>query len=125
MQLKVVLQQLGLPGEVVRRAAVSAYEAELNVIIHARRGTMRVCVRPEWTDIEVEDEGPGITDVAQAMQEGYSTAPPEIRQMGFGAGMGLPNMRRCADHLEIVSQPGLGTTVRMRICHQRREAEHG
>ncbi len=119
MQLKDVMRRLGLPGDVIRRASVGAYEAELNVIIHARRGVMRASVTAEETKVVVEDEGPGIADVNQAMCEGFSTAPPEIREMGFGAGMGLPNMKRCADELVIDSKPGVGTSVSMLFRHQR------
>ena len=123
MQLKDVMRRLGLPGDVIRRASVGAYEAELNVIIHARRGVMRAYVTAEETKVIVEDEGPGIADLGQAMCEGFSTAPPEIRAMGFGAGMGLPNMKRCADELIVDSKPGVGTTVSMSFRHQR-EANH-
>ncbi len=116
-RLKVVLQQVGVKSDVVRRIAVSAYEAEMNVIIHAYCGTMRAMVYPGRTEIEVVDEGPGIADIELAMQEGYSTAPDYVREMGFGAGMGLPNMVRCTDKFKIESQVGRGTVIKMMIFH--------
>ncbi len=116
-KIKRVLQQIGVRSEIVRRIAISSYEAEMNVIIHAYRGIMRVNIFPDRTEITVEDEGPGITDIKQAMQEGYSTAPDYVREMGFGAGMGLPNMSRCADEFKIDSQVGVGTKISMVIRH--------
>lgn len=116
-KLKVVLQQIGVKSDITRRIAVSAYEAEMNVIIHAYRGTMRAMIYPGRTEIEVIDEGPGIADIELAMQAGYSTAPDYVRAMGFGAGMGLPNMVRCTDKFTIESQVGRGTVIRMMILH--------
>lgn len=83
----------------------------MNIIIHAYRGELRVDILPERIVVVAEDEGPGIPDIELAMQEGYSTAPPEVREMGFGAGMGLPNIKRCADKLEIKSEVGKGTLL--------------
>lgn len=111
-KLKHVLQQVGFPPELVRRVAIAAFEAEMNIIIHAFRGELRVSISPEKIVVVAEDEGPGIPDIELAMQEGYSTAPPEVREMGFGAGMGLPNIKRCADRLEIESEVGRGTLLR-------------
>jgi len=116
-KIKRVLQQIGIRSEIVRRIAISSYEAEMNVIIHAYRGIMQVNIFPDRTEITVEDEGPGIADIEQAMQEGYSTAPDYVREMGFGAGMGLPNMSRCADEFKIDSQVGVGTKILMVIRH--------
>ncbi len=116
-KIKRTLQQVGVKAEVIRRIAISAYEAELNVIIHSLGGDIRAKVYPDRTEIEVKDCGPGIADVEQAMQEGYSTAPDHIREMGFGAGMGLPNMSRCADRFSIESKVGEGTTLRIIINH--------
>lgn len=116
-KIKRVLQQIGIRPEVIRRIAISAYEAELNVIIHACRGVIRANIHPDRTTVSVMDEGPGIPDITQAMKEGYSTAPDHIREMGFGAGMGLPNMARCADEFSIESKAGEGTKIVMTIRH--------
>lgn len=116
-KIKRVLQQLGVRSDVIRRIAISSYEAEMNVIIHAWSGRIDASIFPEYTKLVVEDKGPGIPDINQAMQEGYSTAPDHIREMGFGAGMGLPNMAKCTDEFEIQSQVGIGTTITMIIRH--------
>ncbi len=116
-KIKQVLQQIGVPADVVRRIAISAYEAEMNVIIHAIRGLMKAQILPDKTEICLKDEGPGIEDIELAMQEGYSTAPDHIREMGFGAGMGLPNISRCVDQFDITSTVGVGTTIRMVVAH--------
>lgn len=120
-KLKHVLQQVGFPPELVRRVAIAAFEAEMNIIIHAYRGELRVSIAPEKIVVVAEDEGPGIPDIELAMQEGYSTAPPEVREMGFGAGMGLPNIKRCADRLEIDSEVGRGTLLRAEFYHRAAE----
>lgn len=112
-KIKKVLQQIGADHEIVRRVAVSCYEAEMNVVIHARRGQILFDATTDRIEILVKDEGPGIEDIDQAMQPGFSTAPDEIREMGFGAGMGLPNIKNCSSNLEITSEPGVGTNVRM------------
>ncbi|MBP2653407.1 MAG: spoIIAB 1 [Firmicutes bacterium] len=117
-QIKRILQQIGVKAEIARRIAISAYEAEMNVIIHSMGGIMRIEILPDRTDIFVEDDGPGIADVNLAMQEGYSTAPDHIRDMGFGAGMGLPNMARCSDEFEISSEVGVGTKIHMVIRYK-------
>lgn len=116
-KIKKILQQMGIKAEVIRRVAISAYEGEMNVIIHSVGGKLKARIFPEYTEIDIVDEGPGIADVKLAMQEGYSTAPDYIRDMGFGAGMGLPNMARCADDFNIQSQVGKGTQVFIRIRH--------
>ena len=114
-RIKRVLQALNLPPQLVRRASICAYEAEMNIIIHARQGQLGLKVTPAAVTLAAEDEGPGIVDIELAMQEGYSTAPDEIRELGFGAGMGLPNMRKCADELTISSTVGVGTRVEIVI----------
>ena len=116
-KIKQVVRQLGVNAQTARRISVCAYEAELNAIIHAYGGFMRVRVFPDRTELEVTDEGPGIPDVAAAMREGFSTAPDNIREMGFGAGMGLPNMARSADEFEIKSSTENGTWIHMLVRH--------
>lgn len=116
-KIKRILQQIGVPADVIRRIAISSYEAEMNVIIHAKQGQIRVWIYSDRTKVIVEDEGPGIADVRQAMEEGYSTAPDHIRELGFGAGMGLPNMAKCADEFDIYSEVGTGTKITMVIRH--------
>lgn len=113
--IKSVLKKLGLNADIVRRAAVAAYEAEMNMTIHSLGGIMMIEITSEYIDIVAEDRGPGIADVELAMQEGFSTAPDEVREMGFGAGMGLPNMKKCSDEFDICSDMGVGTKVFMRI----------
>ena len=116
-KIKQVVRQLGVNAQTARRISVCAYEAELNAIIHAYGGFMRVRVLPDRTELEVTDAGPGIPDIEAAMREGFSTAPDNIREMGFGAGMGLPNMARSADEFEIRSSPENGTWIRMLVRH--------
>ena len=117
--LKEQLTRLGVAGEVLRRVMIAAYEAEMNVVIHARRGKLWARLNSGRLDLEVVDEGPGIPDVQQAMREGWSTAPAEARALGFGAGMGLPNIRKASDLFEIDSRPGKGTRVRSTIHLQK------
>lgn len=114
-RLRNILKQIGVPSAVIRRVATAAYEAEMNVVIYARRGTLSFIITPEKITILCEDEGQGIPDIELAMQEGYSTASREIQEMGFGAGMGLPNIKKNADELEISSIVGRGTKVRFSI----------
>jgi len=114
---KRVLQQIGIRGDVIRRIAISAYEGEMNTIIHSCGGVMQVMIYRDRTEISFEDNGPGIADISLAMKEGYSTAPDFVREMGFGAGMGLPNMKRNADEFDIQSEVGIGTKIMMTIFH--------
>ena len=116
-KIKRVLQQIGIGSEVARRIAISCYEAEMNVIIHAFRGAIRASIFSDRTELVIEDEGPGIPNIDLAMQEGYSTAPDHIRTMGFGAGMGLPNIARCADEFDIQSVVDSGTKICITIRH--------
>jgi anti-sigma regulatory factor (Ser/Thr protein kinase) len=109
--IKDTLKELGIAPAMVRRTAIASYEAEMNVVMYARRARMTLRVTPARITIEVNDEGPGIIDLALAMQEGYSTATPEMREMGFGAGMGLPNIRRNSDEFELHSDVGRGTDL--------------
>jgi anti-sigma regulatory factor (Ser/Thr protein kinase) len=109
------LRQLGLPSEVIRKLSIAMYEGEINMVIHANGGTADVIVTEQYIDIILKDQGPGIPDVNLAMQEGYSTATAQIHSLGFGAGMGLPNMKRYSDEMKIDTEIGVGTTVTMRI----------
>jgi serine/threonine-protein kinase RsbT len=112
---KKALQQLGLRADVVKNAAIIVYEAAMNVVIHAQRGRIKIVIVPQELSILAEDVGAGIPDLELAMREGYSTAPLEVREMGFGAGMGLPNIKMCSHHLAIRSEPGVGTLLEARI----------
>lgn len=112
-QIKKVLKQLSVDPRIIKRIVVALYEAEVNVVAHAWRGTVLAELDADKIILLLQDEGPGISDIAQAMQEGYSTASSAVREMGFGAGMGLPNMKKNVDELIIESQVGIGTSVRM------------
>lgn len=112
-EIKNILKQIGVSQDVIRRVAIASYEAEMNVVMYARQGTMRCEIDTQKITIIIDDEGPGIADIEQAMQEGFSTATPEIREMGFGAGMGLPNIKRNADDCQITAVVGRGTKVAM------------
>ena len=107
------LKQLGVSSAVLRRVAVASYEVELNLVIHSDGGDLTMHVDQDGVHLISKDVGPGIADVEQAMREGYSTASEEARSMGFGAGMGLPNMKRNADEFAIESRLGAGTTIEM------------
>ncbi len=108
---KKALQQLGLKQDVVKNVAIIVYEAAMNIVIHANHGEIQVIIVPDIVTVIAEDEGGGIPDLNLAMQEGYSTAPDEVREMGFGAGMGLPNIKHCSDKLDIETRVGVGTTL--------------
>jgi anti-sigma regulatory factor (Ser/Thr protein kinase) len=110
-RIKRTLEQIGLDWVVIRKASVVFYEAEMNIVIHAWRGVLKAEISPAQVVMVAEDEGPGIPDIPQAMKEGFSTAPAEIREMGFGAGMGLPNIERHSDSLKIETEVGRGTRV--------------
>lgn len=110
-QIKKTLSQLGIPPSIIRKVAIIAYEAEMNIVIHSWGGELILEVNPQWIKITAQDTGPGIPDIGLAMQEGFSTASDHIRELGFGAGMGLPNMKANADMFCINSQLNKGTTV--------------
>lgn len=112
-QVKKVLKKLNVDPKVTRRIVVSLYEAEVNVVAHAYRGEIFVDINTERIQIKLVDEGPGIKSVEDAMKEGFSTATEAVRQMGFGAGMGLPNINKNTDELNITSEVEVGTTVEM------------
>ena len=111
--IKRQLRQLGIEAAILRRISVASYEVELNIVIHSFGGELCFEVQKDRIVLETRDTGPGIEDINLAMSEGYSTADEEARSLGFGAGMGLPNMRRNADEFDIKSVPGTGTTIRM------------
>jgi serine/threonine-protein kinase RsbT len=110
-KMKLTLKKLGLPQDIIRKASICMYEGEINMVIHADGGQAEVEVDMDQITIRMIDSGPGIPDVEQAMQEGFSTAGPTARELGFGAGMGLPNMKRYSDDLIIDTKVGEGTTV--------------
>ncbi|MFZ5352969.1 MAG: ATP-binding protein [Bacillota bacterium] len=113
--IKKILRQLGIDSGVIRRLAIAAYEAEINIVIHSLGGHMELEIDPEFIRVIAKDKGPGIANIELAMQEGYSTATEKIREMGFGAGMGLPNMKKCTDRFKVDSEVGVGTTITMEI----------
>ena len=106
---------MGFSAETIRRVSVAMYEGEINMVIHADGGTADVEVHSDHIEIILSDKGPGISDIDLAMQAGYSTAPDNIRSLGFGAGMGLPNMKKYTDSMKIESEVGKGTTIRMTV----------
>ena len=114
-KIKAALKILGIHSDLIRRASVIAYEAEMNVVIHGGGGMMKLEVHPDSIDIVARDEGPGIPNISKAMEEGFSTATDAIREMGFGAGMGLPNIKRNSDKMDIISEIGKGTEIRAAI----------
>ena len=113
--IKKTLKQLNISPQIVKRVVVALYEAEVNAIAHAYGGTIYADIEPDKIIVKVVDTGPGIPDIDWAMQEGHSTASPEVRNMGFGAGMGLPNIQKNVDKLNVQSTVGVGTTVEMEV----------
>ncbi len=111
--LKKVLTQLGIDPQISRKATIAMYEGEINMVIHANGGVIDVEITPECIHMFLKDRGPGIKNVSLAMEEGYSTASDQVRELGFGAGMGLPNMKKYADYINIDTVVGVGTTVEM------------
>ena len=118
VQVKKNLRQLGLDTETIRRVSIAMYEGEINMVSHAGGGNAEVRVTSDRIIITLEDSGPGIKDIDQAMQAGYSTAPDSIRSLGFGAGMGLPNMKKNSDEMTIESTVGVGTKIVMQIMYK-------
>jgi len=115
-RIKELLQEIGIDSSIIRRAAIATYEAEMNVVMYADRAELFLIVNPEKIHIRIQDEGQGIKDIEQAMQVGFSTATHEMREMGFGAGMGLPNIKKNADKFNISSVLGQGTSVEIIFC---------
>ncbi len=119
--IKEILQEIGIDHSIIIRASIALYEAEMNVVMYAHRGTLTLNITPEKLHFKIEDEGPGIKDIDLAMKEGFSTATDEMREMGFGAGMGLPNIKKNTDLFKINSNPGKGTTLDMIFCLNKTE----
>ena len=115
IQIKKNLRRLGLDPETIRRVSIAMYEGEINMVIHAHGGEADVNVYEDRIEIILKDNGPGIENIEQAMQEGFSTAHDQIRSLGFGAGMGLPNMKRYTDSMDISSEVGVGTVITMKV----------
>lgn len=115
VQVKKNLRQLGISPEIIRRVSIAMYEGEINMVIHAGGGKAEVIVHEDMIEIVLDDNGPGIANVELAMQEGFSTAPDNIRSLGFGAGMGLPNMKRYTDDMKISTELGKGTCITMYV----------
>lgn len=113
--IKSLLKQLGIKPEIIRRVAIACYEAEMNIVMYATSGNMKLEVNTTKIKITVTDQGPGIQNIELAMTEGYSTATPEMREMGFGAGMGLPNIKKNSDEFYIESYVGIGTKLEITI----------
>ena len=115
VQMKKNLRRLGIPPEIIRKISIAMYEGEINMVIHAGGGEAEVLVYEDRIEMILTDRGPGIANINQAMQEGFSTAPDNVRSLGFGAGMGLPNMKRYTDDMRIDSVVGEGTTITMTV----------
>ncbi len=114
-KIKKALKELGFPTGIIRNVAIAVYEAEINMVIHGGGGVIDVEITPECISIVLTDQGPGIPDIDLAMKEGYSTAPENVRQLGFGAGMGLPNIKKYTDEMIIESEVGKGTTIKLKV----------
>jgi len=113
--IKKILRQLGIDSGVIRKISIATYEAEMNIVIHSLGGQIILEVTPDFVKVIACDRGPGIADLELAMQEGYSTATEKVREMGFGAGMGLPNMKKCSDRFNVNSIVGKGTEIFMEV----------
>jgi len=115
-KVKKMLKQLDVDPKKIKNIVIALYEAEVNIVAHAWEGEIRILIESDSITMVLEDKGPGIPDIAQAMEEGFSTASKEVREMGFGAGMGLSNIKRNTDSLDISSEVGVGTTLKMVTC---------
>ena len=121
--IKKALKQVGLAPDIIRNVAIAMYEGEINMVIHAGGGQIDVDIAPDAVHMVLRDQGPGIQDISLAMREGWSTAPDDVRSLGFGAGMGLPNMKKYTDEMKVESTVGVGTTVTMTVfIHPQEEA---
>lgn len=117
-EIKSIMKSVGINSDIVRRVSIATFEAEMNVVIHAKKGDLEFVLTPVDIKITVTDKGNGIEDIDQAMKEGFSTATDEMREMGFGAGMGLPNIKKNSDGFELTSKIGEGTCLKIRIKHK-------
>ena len=117
-KLKRSLKDLGFNATLIRKVAIAVYEAEINMVIHAEGGVIDATITPEDITVVLADKGPGIPDIELAMQEGYSTAPENVRSLGFGAGMGLPNIKKYTDEMDIETEIGVGTTITLKIYNK-------
>ena len=117
-KLKRSLKNLGFNSAVIRNVAIAVYEAEINMVIHAEGGVIDAIITPECITVILADKGPGIPDVELAMREGYSTAPENVRSLGFGAGMGLPNIKKYTDDMKIDTKIGVGTTITLKVYNK-------
>lgn len=115
------LKQIGYDPDAIRRVAIAMYEGEINMVIHAGGGKAHVEISPEKIEMILADHGPGIRDIDLAMREGYSTAPDKVRALGFGAGMGMSNMKKCSDTMEIDTKVGKGNTLRMTVLAKKKQ----
>ena len=114
-KVKNMLKRVGFDSDSIRRVAIAMYEGEINMVIHGGGGTAYVEIYPDKVEISLVDHGPGIADIEKAMQEGFSTAPDNVRDLGFGAGMGLPNIKKYTDSMRLESEVGKGTTLHMTV----------
>ncbi|HOE56219.1 MAG TPA: ATP-binding protein [Bacillota bacterium] len=114
-KIKKILRQLGIDSAITRKISIAAYEAEMNIVIHSIGGCIELKITPDFIRITANDKGPGIDNVELAMKEGYSTATDKVREMGFGAGMGLPNMKKCSDRFSVTSSAGSGTVINIEV----------
>ena len=114
-KIKKTLKELGFPANITRNMAIAVYEGEINMVIHGGGGVIDAEITPDCISVELADQGPGIPDVSLAMQEGFSTAPDNVRQLGFGAGMGLPNIKKYTDEMVIETEVGKGTTIKLKV----------
>ena len=114
-KIKKALKELGFPTNIIRNVAIAVYEGEINLVIHGGGGVIDAEITPECIYVVLADQGPGIPDISLAMQEGYSTAPDNVRQLGFGAGMGLPNIKKYTDEMIIETEVGKGTTIKLKV----------
>ncbi len=114
-KIKKALKELGFPNNIVRNVAIAVYEGEINMVIHAGGGVIDAEISPECISVSLEDHGPGIPNVELAMKEGWSTAPENVRQLGFGAGMGLPNIKKYTDEMVIDTEVGRGTAIKLKV----------
>ncbi len=113
--IKSKLKKIGVSPEAIRKVAIAMYEGEINMVIHANGGTIEVEISPEDVTMVLKDNGPGIENIDRAMEAGFSTAPDNVRNLGFGAGMGLPNMKKYTDEMVVESEIGVGTTVKLKV----------